>query len=151
MILDGRVRGFGRGGRVWGMPKKVNLGRKWVETEGEGKSSCEKLRAVLAELLVVALCQNTPSEIQIPEKYRKTDFRTSGIYSDPPFRRPTPVWGPTELPINHPRWLLCAALGRVRLRWGYSKGILGISSCQTSHKNRPRVWERCFKTHIQEH
>ena len=44
VILDGRVRGFGRGGRVWGRPKKTNLGWKWVETEDEGKSSCEKLR-----------------------------------------------------------------------------------------------------------
>ena len=43
-------------GRVWRRPKKVNLGRKWVETEGEGKSSCEKLREVLAVLLVVAVC-----------------------------------------------------------------------------------------------
>ena len=32
--------------------KKVNLGRKWVETEDEGKSSCGMLRVVLAILLV---------------------------------------------------------------------------------------------------
>ena len=51
MILDGRVRRFGRGGRVWRRHKKANLGRKWLETEDEGKSSCEKLRVVLAVLL----------------------------------------------------------------------------------------------------
>ena len=50
VIWDGRVGGFGRGGRVWGRPKKVNLGRKLVEMEDEGKSSCEKLRVVLAVL-----------------------------------------------------------------------------------------------------
>ena len=27
MILDGQVQGFGRGGKVWGRPKKANLGR----------------------------------------------------------------------------------------------------------------------------
>ena len=43
-----------------GKAKKVDLGRKWVETEDEGNSSCEKLRVVLAVLLVVAVCQNTP-------------------------------------------------------------------------------------------
>ena len=47
MIWDGRVRGFGRGGRVWRRPKNVNLGRNWVETEDEGRSSCEKLRGGL--------------------------------------------------------------------------------------------------------
>ena len=41
----GEEGGFGEG------QKKVNLGRKWVETEDEGKSSCEKLRPVLAVLL----------------------------------------------------------------------------------------------------
>ena len=30
--------------------KKVNLGRKWAEVEDEEKSSCEKLRVVLAVL-----------------------------------------------------------------------------------------------------
>ena len=63
--------------------KKVNLGRKWVETEDEGKSSCEKLRVVPAVLLVVVVCQNTASEIQSLQKYRTPDFRTSGIYSTP--------------------------------------------------------------------
>ena len=63
---------------------KVNLGRKWVETEDEGKSSCEKLWAVLAVLLVVAVCQNTPSEIQIPAKVQKTGFSDLRII----FRRP---------------------------------------------------------------
>ena len=49
---------LGEGGG-FGDVKKVNLGRKWVETEDEGTSSCEKLRLVLAVLLVVAVCQNT--------------------------------------------------------------------------------------------
>ena len=55
-------------GRVWRRPKKVNLGRKWIEMEDEGKSSRGKVRTVLAVLLVVAVCQNTPSEIQIHAK-----------------------------------------------------------------------------------
>ena len=42
--------------------KKVNPGRKWVETEDAGKSSCEQLWVVLAVLLVVAVCQNTHSK-----------------------------------------------------------------------------------------
>ena len=52
---------------IWAMgealerSKKVNLGRKWVETEDEGKCSCEKLQVVMAVCLVVAVCQNTPS------------------------------------------------------------------------------------------
>ena len=49
----GEEGGFGEG------KKKVNLGRKWVKTEDEGKSSCEKLQVVLAVLLVVADCQTT--------------------------------------------------------------------------------------------
>ena len=53
----GGFGGLGEGGGV-GEVKKGNLGRKWVETEDEGKSSCEKLRAVSAVLLVVAVCQN---------------------------------------------------------------------------------------------
>ena len=36
--------------------KKVNLGRKLFESNGEGKSSCENLRVALAVLLVVAVC-----------------------------------------------------------------------------------------------
>ena len=60
VILDGRVLGFGRGGRVWSRAKKANLGRQWDEMEDEGKSSCEKLRAVSAVLVVVAVCENTP-------------------------------------------------------------------------------------------
>ena len=98
---------LGAGGRVWGRPKKVNLGRNWVDAEDEGKSSCEKLRVVLAVLLVVAVCQNTLQKFKSLQRYRKPDFGTSGIYSDPPFGRPTPVWGPTELPINHLWWVLC--------------------------------------------
>ena len=45
---------LGEGGGFWRGQKKVNLVRKWVETEDKGKSSCEKLRTVLAVLLVVA-------------------------------------------------------------------------------------------------
>ena len=69
--------------------EKVNLGRKWVETEDEGKSSCEKLRAVL---LVVAVCQNAPSEIQIPAKVPKTGF--SDLRSM--FGRPSRFGGPSS-------------------------------------------------------
>ena len=98
MIWDWRVRGFGRGGRVWRRPKKVNLGRKWVQTEDEGKSSCEKLRAVSAVLLEVAVCQNTLQKI---ESMQSTEHWIFG-----PPERPAPGWGPTELPINHPRWPL---------------------------------------------
>ena len=61
----GEEGGFGEG-------KKVNLGRKWVETEDEGKSSCEKLRVVLADLLVVAVCQNTPLEIKTSAHLQNT-------------------------------------------------------------------------------
>ena len=74
MILDGRVRGFGRGGRVWGRPQKVNLGRKSVETEDGGNSSCEKLQAVLAVLLLVAVCQHTYLEIKIKAAMSKTEI-----------------------------------------------------------------------------
>ena len=84
MILDGRVRGFGRGERVLGRPKKVNLGREWVETEDERKSSCEKLRMVLAVLLVVAVCQDTNLEIKMNAKVHKTGI--SGLRN---------IYGPT--------------------------------------------------------
>ena len=60
VIWDGRVRAFGRGARVWRLSQKVNLGRERVETEDEGTSSREKLRVVLAVLLVVAVCHSTP-------------------------------------------------------------------------------------------
>ena len=73
-MLDGRVPRFVRGGMVWRRPKKVNLGRVLLQTEDEGKSSCEKLRVVLAVLLAVAVCQNTPSEIQSHAKVPKTGF-----------------------------------------------------------------------------
>ena len=89
---------LGGGGRVWRGQKKVNLGRKWVETEDEGKLSCEKLRAVSAVLLVVAVCQNTPSEVQIHAKVPKTGFSDLQNRFLPSFGRPTPGWGPTELP-----------------------------------------------------
>ena len=48
-----------RGARVRGKSTK-----QWLETGDEGQSSCEKLWVVLAVLLVVAVCQNTPSEIK---------------------------------------------------------------------------------------
>ena len=50
------------GGKDLETSKKGNsatLGRKWLEMEDEGKSSCEKLRVVLAVLLVVVACHNT--------------------------------------------------------------------------------------------
>ena len=61
VILDGRVRRFGPGRRVWRPPKKTNLEGNCSESEDEGKSSCEKMQVVLGVLLVVAVCQNTPS------------------------------------------------------------------------------------------
>ena len=57
-----------------------------VETEDEGKSSCGKLRAVLAALLVVAVCQNTASEIQILAKVPKTGFSNLRNIFRPPVR-----------------------------------------------------------------
>ena len=80
-----RDLGEGRGGG-WRGHKKVNLGRKWVETEDEGKSSCEKLGVVLAVLLVVAVCQNTPSEILIPASVPKAGFSDLRNIFKPPVR-----------------------------------------------------------------
>ena len=60
MIWDGRVGDLGEGEGL----ETFQLGRKRVETEDEVTFSCERLRVVLAVLLVVAVCQNTPSEIQ---------------------------------------------------------------------------------------
>ena len=77
---------LGEGGGFGDVQKRVNLGRKWVETEEEGKSSCEKLRAVLAVLLVVAVRQNTPSEIQILAKVPKTEFSDLQNIFRPPVR-----------------------------------------------------------------
>ena len=74
---------LGEGGRVWRRPKKVNLGRKCVQTNYEGKSSCEKLRVVLGVLLVVAVCQIIPMKMKIMQQCRKPEFRTSRIYSTP--------------------------------------------------------------------
>ena len=70
--LGWAVSGIRARGQGLETSQKVNLGRKWFEAEDEGKSSCEKLQAVLAVLLVVAVCQNTPSEIQIHAKVPKT-------------------------------------------------------------------------------
>ena len=47
--------GFGRG-EALERTTKVNLGRKWVEMDDDGKFSYEKLRVVLAVCLVVAVC-----------------------------------------------------------------------------------------------
>ena len=52
--------------------KKVNLGRKWVETEDEGKLSCEKLWVVFAVLLVVGVCQNISLKIKSHAQMPKT-------------------------------------------------------------------------------
>ena len=59
---------------------------EWVETEGEEKSSCEKLWAVLAVLLVLAVCQNTPLGINIRANMPKTrcsDHPGLGAYRTP--------------------------------------------------------------------
>ena len=89
MVRSGDLGWAGSGiwarGRVWRRPKRVNLGRKWVEMEDEGKSSCENFRAVLAVLLV-AVCENTPSEIQIPAKVPKTEFSDLQNIFRPPVR-----------------------------------------------------------------
>ena len=53
------------GSGIWARGKSLETSPKsesrkeWVETEDDGKSSCEKLRVVLGKLLVVAVCQNT--------------------------------------------------------------------------------------------
>ena len=49
----GELGGFGD------VEKNRNPGRKLLQTEDEGKSSCGKLRAALGVLLVVAVCQKT--------------------------------------------------------------------------------------------
>ena len=66
VIWDGRVRGFGRGGRVWRRPQKVNLGRKCVEVEGEGKSHV-KVACGLGRPFggTVAVCQSNPLKSKI--------------------------------------------------------------------------------------
>ena len=48
---------------------------------------------------------------------------------------------------------LWVTVGRVWVIWGHSKGTLGISLCRriAFHKNLPKVWESCSKTHILEH
>ena len=48
---------------------------------------------------------------------------------------------------------LWVALGRVWVIWGHSKGTLGITLYPSIalHKNLPKVWECCSKTHILEH
>ena len=73
--------------------QKVNLGRKWVETEDEGKASCEKLRVVLAVLLVVAVCQHTPLEIKINATIPNTIISDFQNIFPPLFGRPPQVGG----------------------------------------------------------
>ena len=73
VIWDGRFRGFRRGGGFGDVPTKVNLGGEWLQTEEEGTTSCEKLRAVSAVLLVVAVSKY-PLEIQIQAKMLKTEI-----------------------------------------------------------------------------
>ena len=77
-------------GEGFGDVQKANLGRKWVETEDEGKSSCEKLRAVMAVLLLVAVCQNTLSDIKINAKIPKTGI--SDLQNIFPPRSVGPPW-----------------------------------------------------------
>ena len=75
------------GGEGFGdVQKKANPGRKLLETEDEGKFSCEKLRVVLAVLLVVAVCQNAPLEINIQAKMPKSRFRDLQNISGPLIR-----------------------------------------------------------------
>ena len=69
--------------------KKVNLGRKWVETEDEGKSSCEKLWVVLAVFLVVTVRQHDPLQIEIHATIPNTGISDSRF-----FRTPRPVGHP---------------------------------------------------------
>ena len=66
--------------------QNVNLGREWVETEDEGKSSCEKLWVVLSVLLVVPVCQNTLSEIKIHAKVPNAGFSDLRNIFRPPIR-----------------------------------------------------------------
>ena len=89
--------------------------------EDEGKSSCESCgRSWPSFWWFVKIPLQKFKSMQ---KYRKLDFLTSGIYSDPPFGRPTPGWGPTELPINHLWWPLLvlepkSRFGTLQVAWG---------------------------------
>ena len=65
---------WGDGARFWRRPKKVNLGRKWLQTEDEGKFSCEKLRVVLGVPLVVAVRQNAHLEMNMRTQMLKSGF-----------------------------------------------------------------------------
>ena len=100
--LDGRIRGLGRGGRVWRRQTNANLEKKWLATEDKGKLSCEKLRAVLGVLLVVAVCQNTPSEIQILAKVPKTGFSALQNIFRSPVRLAHPGLGAYRTPDQPP-------------------------------------------------
>ena len=68
------------GSHLWARGKgletlqKANLGRKWIQTEDEGKSSCEKLWVVLGVALVVAVCRNNPLELNTQAQMQKPRF-----------------------------------------------------------------------------
>ena len=68
------------GSGIWARREGLGKARKGESRkemggmEDEGNSSCKKLRVVSAVLLVVAVCQNTPSEIQFHAKVPKTRF-----------------------------------------------------------------------------
>ena len=66
----------------------VNLGRKWVEAEDEGTSSCEQLRVVLAVLLVVAVCQNISFENKIAANMQNTGTDSEQIQTPRSVGRP---------------------------------------------------------------
>ena len=73
MIRDGWDRGFGERGGV-GEVNKCESRKEMGRGRRCGKSSCEKLRAVMAVPLMVAVCQSTPSEIKINAKVPNTEF-----------------------------------------------------------------------------
>ena len=71
--------------------------RKEMGPDGRrAQSSCAKLRVVMAVLLVVAVCQNTLSEIKINANMIKAGITDLRIYSDTSFGRPSQVGGLLE-------------------------------------------------------
>ena len=67
--------------------------REWLQTEAEGAFPGEKLREVLVVLLVVAVCQNTPLEINIQANMPKSRFWDLLNMIEPLVRQAVPVWG----------------------------------------------------------
>ena len=69
------------GSQIWARGKGLETSqqgesrKELLETEDEGKSSCEKLQVVLGVLLVVAACPNTLLEIKDQAKMPKARFR----------------------------------------------------------------------------